>query len=208
MSRELQELVVGHAPELADMTPARTGNLSVRDGDRFAATPTGVPYDEFGVDDVPVLDLDGEQVDGRMQPTSEVPMHTGIYQRFEPGAIVHTHSTWATMMAVLGRPLPPIHYMITTSGKEIPVADYATYGTQELADNIVAALEEAGSRSCFIANHGLVATADDLETALERAVHIENLSKIYINAVQVGDPNELPDGKLDAVIEKFTGYGQ
>lgn len=208
MSRKIQELVVEHAPELADMTPARTGNLSVRDGEYFAATPTGVPYDEFGVEDVPVLDLNGEHVEGSMKPTSEVPMHTGIYEQFGPGAIVHTHSTWATMMAVLGRPLPPIHYMITTSGKEIPVAEYATYGTQELADNIVAALEEAGSRSCFIANHGLVATADDLETALERAVHIENLSKIYINAVQVGEPNELPDGKLDDVIEKFKGYGQ
>jgi L-fuculose-phosphate aldolase len=205
---EQRKEVLEHAPELADMTPARTGNLSVRDGDRFAVTPTGVAYDGFDLEDVPVVDMDGDHVAGKMKPTSEVPMHTGIYRQRDAGAIVHTHSTWATTMAVLHEPLPPIHYMITTSGKEIPVAEYATYGTQKLADNVVEVLEESGSRAAFIANHGLVVMADDIETAVENAVHIENLSKIYLNARQVGDPKELPDEKLDAVIEKFRDYGQ
>jgi len=208
MLEQQRKAVLEHAPELADMTPARTGNLSVRDGDRFAVTPTGVAYDEFDLDDVPVVDMDGEHIAGKMKPTSEVPMHTGIYRQRDPGAIVHTHSTWATTMAVLREPLPPIHYMITTSGKEIPVAEYATYGTQKLADNVIEVLEESGSRAAFIANHGLVVMADDIETAVENAVHIENLSKIYLNARQVGEPMELQDEKLDAVIETFRDYGQ
>lgn len=208
MADKIQRLVVEHAPELADMTPARTGNLSVRDGDRVAATPTGVPYDAFDAEDVPVLDLDGHRLEGGMKPTSEVPMHIGLYSELDAGAIVHTHSTWATTMAVLHEELPPIHYMITTVGKKVPVADYATYGTQELADNILRAMDREDSRACFIANHGVVVPADDIETALENAVHVENLSKIYLNAKQTGTPHKLPEEKLDQVIEKFEGYGQ
>lgn len=208
MLEEERTAVAAHARDLADMTPGRTGNLSVRRDERFAATPTGVAYDGFDAGDVPVLDLDGEKLAGTMEPTSEVPMHRHIYRRFEPGAIVHTHGTWATTMAVLHRSLPAVHYMLAPLGGSVPVADYATYGTEELAENVVDALETAGSTACFIANHGLLVTAPDLDTAMEHAVHVEQLSEVYLQAERNGDPVELGEQELERVREKFESYGQ
>ena len=202
--------VVEHAPDLAGLTPGRTGNISVRRGDQFAVTPTGVAYDAFDVADTPVVNLEGEQVAGEMTPSSEVPMHRHIYRGHEedPGAIVHTHSDWSTTMAVLRRELPPIHYMIVAVGKRVPVAEFAPYGTEELAANVVAAMAEAEASATFIENHGLVVVAEDLETALEHTTHVESLSRLYLQASAVGDPVELDDEALDATIEKFADYGQ
>ncbi|QLG63719.1 class II aldolase/adducin family protein [Halorarum salinum] len=202
--------VVEHAPDLAGLTPGRTGNLSVRRGDRFAVTPTGVAYDAFDAGDVPVVDLDGERVAGAMKPSSEVPMHRHIYRGHaaEPGAIVHTHSPMATTMAVLHEPLPPIHYMIVAVGKRVPVAEYAPYGTEELAANVVAALEGADATACFIENHGLVVVADDVGSAVEHTHHVESLAELYLRARSVGEPTELPESELDTAIEQFESYGQ
>jgi len=200
--------VVDHAPFLSDLTPGRTGNLSVRSGDRFAATPTGVPYDGFDASDVPVVTLDGDVVAGKMEPTSEVPMHTGIYQRLDAGAIVHTHSPWASTLAVLEEELPPVHYMITAVGRAVPVADYAPYGTDDLAELVVAEMDEADSDACILANHGLVVVGEDLPTAVENTVHVEELCRVYLQARQHGEPTELTDEQLAAVEEKFESYGQ
>ncbi|SDQ43140.1 class II aldolase/adducin family protein [Natronobacterium texcoconense] len=207
--------IVDHASELADLTPGRTGNLSVRgDGDEsdaFAITPTGVPYDGFDVADVPVvgIDADGEQLDGEMAPSSEVPMHTAIYRREDVGAIVHTHSPWATALAVADEPLPPIHYMIVAVGKRVPVAEYAPYGTDELAANIVAAMDAADSTAALIENHGLVVTAPDLPTALENTHHVESLARLYLESRSAGlEPQTLSDEQLEVVLEKFESYGQ
>ncbi|MCG1003292.1 MULTISPECIES: class II aldolase/adducin family protein [Halobacterium] len=200
--------VVDHAPTLAALTPGRTGNLSVRRGDRFAATPTGVPYDEFDPADVPVVSLDGDVVAGEMKPTSEVPMHTGIYRRLDAGAIVHTHSTWATTLAVLGEELPPIHYMITAVGRSVPVADYAPYGTDDLAELVVEEMEAADSQACILGHHGLVVTGDDLASAVENTFVVENLCRVYLQARQHGTPDELSDDQLATVEEKFQSYGQ
>jgi len=204
-----RDAVVEHAPELAALTPGRTGNLSVRDGDAFAITPTGVPYDSFDADDVPVVAMDGEHVAGRMDPSSEVPMHRHIYRFDDPGAIVHTHSPYATTLATLHEELPPIHYMIVAVGKRVPVADYAPYGTEALARNAVDAMRDAQSTATIIENHGLVVTGADLPTALENTVHVESLCELYLRARAVGgDPHELTDAQLDAVLRKFESYGQ
>ncbi|TYL39005.1 class II aldolase [Natronococcus pandeyae] len=204
--------VVEHAAELAELTPARTGNLSVRDGtdgDAFAITPTGVPYDSFDVEQTPVVGVDGEQRDGEMAPSSEVPMHSAIYRREDVGAIVHTHSPWSTALATAHQPLPPIHYMIVAVGKRVPVAEYAPYGTDQLAANIVRAMEDAGSTASFIENHGLVVTAPDLETALENTHHVESLARLYLEIRSAGlEPRELSDEQLETVLEKFESYGQ
>ncbi|WP_435320444.1 class II aldolase/adducin family protein [Haloarchaeobius sp. TZWSO28] len=203
-----RDAVVQWAPDLADLTPGRTGNLSVRSEDAFAVTPTGVPYDSFNAEDVPVVDFEGEQLAGNMKPSSEVPMHRYLYRDIDAGAIVHTHSTWATTMSVLHEPLPPVHYMIVSVGHEVPVAEYAPYGSQELAENCVAAMEEADSQACFIENHGLVVTAEDLPTAVENTGHIENLCQVYLQARNVGEPTELTTAELETVEEKFESYGQ
>lgn len=203
-----REMVIQYAPKLAVLTPGRTGNLSVRRGDRFATTPTGVAYDAFDADDVPVLTLDGETVAGEMAPTSEVPMHAGIYQRLDAGAIVHTHSTWATTLAVLGEELPPIHYMITAVGHRVPVADYAPYGTDDLAELVVGRMEAANADACILANHGLVVVGDDLPSTIEKTHHVENLCQIYLQARQHGEPTQLTDEQLATVEKKFDSYGQ
>ena len=208
MLEDARESVVEHAPDLAALTPARTGNLSVRRDDRVAVTPTGVPYDAFDAEDVPVLGLDGEQFAGRMAPTSEAPMHTEIYRRLDVGAIVHTHSPWATTLAVLGEPLPPIHYMIVAVGKRVPVAEYAPYGTAELAANAVAAMADADARACILANHGLVVAGEDLPSAVENTVNVENLARVYCQASAFGEPTTLPEAELETAIEQFDEYGQ
>lgn len=202
--------VVGNAQALASLTPGRTGNLSVRRGDRFAVTPTGVDYGAFEAGDVPVVTLDGDQVAGDLAPSSEVPMHRHIYREHDadPGAIVHTHSPWSTTLAVLHERLPPIHYMIVAVGREVPVAEYAPYGTEELAVNVVAAMEAAGSTATFIENHGLVVVADDLETALEHTTHVESLARLYLQASAFGEPTTLDDEQLATVEEQFEDYGQ
>ncbi|MES3161294.1 MAG: class II aldolase/adducin family protein [Halorubrum sp.] len=206
--RHEREAIVDHAPELATLTPGRTGNLSVRAGDAFAVTPTGVAYDAFTVEDVPVVGLDGQQRAGRMEPSSEVPMHTGIYEHAEAGAIVHTHSPWATTMATLHQALPPIHYMIVAVGREVPLVEYAPYGTEELAVNVVAAMDEANTDATILANHGLVVTGGDLETALENAAHVESLCRLYLQSSAVGEPHTLTDEQLATVEEQFESYGQ
>jgi len=205
----IRESVVAHAPELAALTPGRTGNLSVRDGDAFAITPTGVPYDSFDAPDVPVVDVDGGVVDGAMEPSSEVPMHRHIYRFDDPGAIVHTHSPYATTLATLREDLPPIHYMIVAVGKRVPVAEYAPYGTEALARNAVDAMRDADSTATLIENHGLVVTGPDLPTAIENTHHVESLCELYLRARSAGgDPHELTDDQLDAVLRKFESYGQ
>ena len=205
---DARRAVVEYAPTLAHLTPGRTGNLSVRDGDAVAVTPTGVAYDAFDAADVPVVGLDGERLAGRMAPSSEVPMHTGIYKHDRPGAIVHTHSPWATTMATLHRSLPPIHYMIVSVGREVPLVEYAPYGTEELAVNVVAAMAEAEADAAILANHGLVVTGPDLETAVENTHHVEDLCRLYLQSSAVGEPHTLTDEQLAVVEKKFESYGQ
>ena len=200
--------VATRAPDLAGLTPGRTGNLSVRRDDRFAVTPTGVAYDRIAAADVPVVSVDGEQVAGDTAPSSETPMHSAVYREFDAGAIVHTHSPWASTLAILHEPIPPVHYMLALAGTTVPVADYATYGTAELAGNAVEAMEEADAEACLLANHGLLVTGDDSDSALETAVNVEYTARIYCQAKAFGDPVELSREEMAAVAEKFEGYGQ
>jgi L-fuculose-phosphate aldolase len=203
-----REAVVEHAPELADLTPGRSGNLSVRVGERVAVTPTGVAYDAFDRDDVPVVTLDGEQVDGEMAPSSEVPMHTEIYRRLRPGAVVHAHAKSATALAVLGEELPPVHYMLAAVGGRVPVADYAPFGTGELAANAVEAMDAADADAAILANHGLVVAGDDLPGAGEATVHVESVADVYLRARSVGEPQLLDEAAMADATERFETYGQ
>jgi L-fuculose-phosphate aldolase len=209
MLTEERRAVVEHAPALASLTPGRTGNCSVRSDDAFAVTPTGVPYDSFGPEDVPVVGVDGERRAGEMAPSSEVPMHAAIYRQTEVGAIVHTHSPWTTTLAVAGEELPPVHYMIVAVGRRVPLAEYARYGTDALAENVVTAMREADADAAILRNHGLVVTGPDLSTTVENAVHVESLARLYLSARAAGfEPEELTDEQLEAVEAAFERYGQ
>jgi len=200
--------VAGHLDRLAALTPGRTGNLSVRRGDRFAVTPSGVPYGEVNPGDVPVVDMEGEVLAGALDPSSETPMHRAVYDRLGVGAVAHTHSPWATTLAVLGEPVRPVHYMLALAGGEVPVAEYATYGTEALAANAVDAMERADSRACLLANHGLVATGPDAAGAVEAAEAVEAVAQLDCQARALGGGEVLPETELDRVAGRLAAYGQ
>jgi L-fuculose-phosphate aldolase len=204
-----RQAVVEYAPALGSLTPGRTGNCSIRSGDAFAVTPTGVPYDAFDAREVPVVGVDGETRTDGLAPSSEVPMHAAIYRRADVGAIVHAHSPWATTLAIAGEELPPIHYMIVAVGRRVPVAGYAPYGTPELAEHVVAAMSEADADAAILQNHGLVVTGDDLAETMENAGHVESLARIYLTAKSAGlEPARLSADQLATVEAKFASYGQ
>ncbi len=205
---ELQESVVGGLPELVELTPGRTGNLSARAGETVAITPSGVHYDEIETTDVPVLSIDGDQIGSELVPSSETPMHLGIYRSLDVGAIVHVHSSWATTLAVLGEELPPVHYMLAAAGGTVPVAPYAPFGTTELAENAVTAMEEAGTTACLLANHGLVAGGTDLTDAIETAIAVESTARVFLQAQSVGEPVELSTEEFEVAMKQFETYGQ
>lgn len=191
------------------LTKGTGGNISVRDGDHIAMSPSGMPYDEITADDVPVISLDGEKVGGDTDPSSEYRMHSDIIrERDDVGAVVHTHSPYASTFASLDQPILPSHYLIAFAGHQIPVASYETYGTAELAE---AALDALGDEynACLLENHGVIATGATAEAAYEVALMVEYCARIHYQAISIGDPELLGDAEVTTLIEdSFDGYGQ
>jgi L-fuculose-phosphate aldolase len=188
------------------------GNVSVREGDLVAVTPSGVRYAELtpelvGVHRVGGTELGGAAVEAPLAPTSELPLHLAIYRaRPEAGAIVHTHSPAATALSTLVDEVPAVHYYVAMFGGPVPVAPYATYGTQELARNVVHALHDR--TGCLMGNHGAVAIGPDLATAHDKSVYLEWLCDVYLRAASAGTPRLLPPAEITAVAGKLTGYGR
>jgi L-fuculose-phosphate aldolase len=184
-----------------------SGNVSVRAGARILITPTGVACDDVDAASIVALTFDGESR-GPLAPSSEWRIHRDIYRRRpEVSAVVHTHSTFATAYSCLRRPLPAFHYMIAKAGgSELRCARYATYGTEALSRNALAAL--AGTRACLLANHGLLALGADLVAARALAEEIELLAAQYSAARAMGKPIILPEREMRAVTAKFARYGQ
>jgi len=189
------------------------GNVSARraqhsgDPAGFLITPSGMAYDEIGADDIVAMDMDG-RCQGARKPSSEWRFHRDIYAaKAEVGAVVHTHSSFATALACMGRDIPPFHYMIARfGGKDVRCAAYATFGSQELSDAALLALQ--GRCACLLAHHGMIVCGRDLKQALALAVELETLSEQYWRVLQIGAPMLLPDDEMERVLEKFSGYGQ
>ena len=183
------------------------GNVSVRDGEGFYITPTGMPYDTLVTDDIPLMALDGTHR-GRRKPSSEWRFHRDLYaSRPEVGAVLHAHSPFAVSLACLRRDIPPFHYMIARFGGDtIRCADYAIFGSQELTTAAMQAL--AGRSACLLANHGLLVAGHNLAKALALAIELEELCEQYWRACQLGQPVLLTPEEMRAVQEKFAGYGQ
>lgn len=195
----------------AGLVQGTSGNVSVRWNGRMLITPSGVPYEQMEPEDIVAVDLasDGTRFEARdgNVPSSEWRFHFDILRaRPEVGAVVHTHSPYATAFAICRKELPAAHYMIAAAGgPTIRVADYATFGTQELSDAALVALE--GRAACLLANHGVIATGPTLERALWLAQEVEVLARQYAIALQVGTPVILDDQEIARVKEKFRGYG-
>ncbi len=196
--------------EKRGLNQGTAGNLSARLGagpsDGFLITPTALAYDVMQPSDIVHMRLDGSHA-GRRSPSSEWRFHRDIFKaRPEVGAVVHTHSGFSTALACQHRGIPAFHYMVALfGGSDIRCAEYATYGTQELSDRVLKALE--GRLAALLGNHGLVVVGPSLERALALTVEAETLAMMYTRALQTGAPVLLPEAEILRVKEKFSTYG-
>lgn len=207
---KLRKAVIAACRALArrGLTYGTSGNISVRrDQQHFFVSPTGMAYNALEPDDVPLMDLDGRWF-GRRRPSSEWRFHRDILKsRDDVGAIVHTHSRYATALACSARGIPAFHYMVAVAGGlDIRCAPYHTFGTQELSNAALAALN--GRRACLLENHGVIAVGANLRAAVALAGEVENLAAQYCAALTVGDVRILNEEAMREVIEKFHTYGK
>jgi len=208
--KERQEIVeYGKKLVTSGLTKGTGGNLSIynREEGLMAISPSGIDYFEIRPEDVVVLDLDGNIVDGDKKPSSELEMHRIFYKnRDDIDAIIHTHSTYATVLSCLNIPLPPVHYLVALAGLDVRCAKYATFGTEELAKNAFEAMKDR--YAVLLANHGLLAGAKDLANAFNITEEIEYCAELYIKAKAIGEPVILPEEEMELMLEKFKTYGQ
>lgn len=211
LAEERQAIVDGgNAMVRAGLTAGTGGNLSLicRRQGLIAISPSGVAYADMHPRDVALVDLKGHRVAGAFQPSSEFGFHLLLYRRRPAvGAVVHTHSVYATTLACLGWELPAVHYLVGFAGRKVAVAPYATFGTDALAASVADTLG-SDDNAVLLANHGLVAVGEGLNAALNTAEEVEFVARVYYQAKCVGQPVLLPDREMDVVIRKFKTYGR
>ncbi|WP_304333491.1 L-fuculose-phosphate aldolase [Brachyspira innocens] len=183
------------------------GNISIRFKNGMLITPSGMPYEIMTPDDIVFVDENGKAEEDKI-PSSEWRFHLSILKD-NPNfnAVIHNHAIYSSTVSILNVDyIPAIHYMVgVAGGNKIPCAKYATYGTQELCDNISEAMK--GYKACILKNHGLVAADETLEKAYHVMMEVENLARLYIGVRSIGDFSILPDSEMEVVLEKFKNYG-
>ena len=193
--------------DAAGLNRGSTGNLSVRQGIDWLVTPSGVAAHDLQPASMVLMDFQGQPL-GPGKQSSEWRFHRDILaSRPDIGAVVHTHSRFATTFSCLYSDIPAFHYMVAIAGGDtIRCAPYALFGTQELSDHALAALTDR--RACLLGNHGLIALGTDIRRAVAVAVEVESLCEQYWTALQLGEPHILSTAQMQAVHEKFKTYGQ
>ena len=183
-----------------------SGNISLRHGAGLLITPTSLPYEEMQPEQIVFMDWDGG-VASNQRPSSEWRFHLDILKaRPEVNAVVHAHPAYATTLAIMGREIPPIHYMIAVAGGDtIRCAPYATFGTEELSRHAVRALEDR--LACLLAHHGMIAIGPSLARAMWLAVEVETLARQYHGCLQIGTPPLLSKAEIENVRTRMAGYG-
>jgi L-fuculose-phosphate aldolase len=196
--------IVAAGRRLADggLVIGSAGNLSVRVGDHLVVTGSGTSLGELTPARLTVVDLDGTVLDGDLAPTSELPLHLAIYRETEAAAIAHAHSPSSIAVGATHDVLPPVHYATVPLGGVVRVAEYATFGTPELAANVLAALE--GRVAALMRNHGSVAHGASVEQACGRLETVEWLAEVYRRAAALGTPRLLTSDELDEVADQLT----
>ncbi len=185
-----------------------SGNCSVRQGDGFLITPSGLPVEHMLAESMVLMQMDGRFPE-EQKPSSEWRFHRDIFQmRPEVNAVIHTHSMFATTVACLRKNVPPFHYMIAvTGGDSLRCAPYALFGSQALSDYALAALKDR--KACLLSNHGMITIGADLDEALAIAIEIENLCEQYWRLIQVTpNPPLLSEAEMLEVFQQFKGYGR
>src|SRR4051812_27086599 len=207
---ELRQAITAAARQMnvLDINQGTSGNISVRLDDAMLITQSGVPYDQMAPEDLPRMPLAGEYGawEGPLAPSTEWRFHLDLMKaQPEVGAIVHAHPTYCTALAMARRDIPTCHYMIAaTGGPTVRCSGYATYGTKELSEAALRALE--GRTCCLLANHGMIATGPDLAKAMWLAVELETLARQYAVSLSLGGPVLLEDAEIERVKE-FKSYG-
>lgn len=212
MASKSTELCKGIISTCIEMTAlginqGTSGNVSTRVDDGFLITPSGVPYAEMEPKFVVRMDMNGNH-DTAVTPSSEWRMHLAIYREYpRANAVIHTHGIFCTALACQHLSIPAFHYMVAVAGgNDIRCADYATFGTKELADNMLPVL--ADRRACLLANHGMICYGGSLKQALWLAVEVETLARQYWYTRQLGEPALLSNEEIDRVLARFERYGQ
>jgi L-fuculose-phosphate aldolase len=210
LTKERKE-IVRFGKKLIDsrLTTGTGGNLSIvnRKEGLIAISPSGIDYLEMKIEDIVLIDIHGQIIEGKRKPSSESNFHTMLYQkRGDINAITHTHSVYATTIACLNWEIPAVHYLVAFAGNKIPLVPYATFGTKELADNICNTVENYNA--ALLANHGLIAVGADLASTFYIAEEIELVAQIYYQTRCIGKPVILSDKEMKKVINKFKTYGQ
>jgi L-fuculose-phosphate aldolase len=210
LQQEREEIVsFGRKLIASKLTTGSGGNLSIfnRELGYIAIKPTGIDYLEMRPEDVVVINPAGEIVAGSLKPSSEVSLHLGLLKaRPEMKAVIHTHQVYATTLACLNWEIPAVHYLVGFSGNKVPLAPYATYGTPELAPNIVQAIGQY--HACLMANHGIVTLGANLSQAFNVAEELELVARLYYQSKCIGTPKILSDQEMEVVTNKFATYGQ
>ena len=194
------------AMNASGLNQGASGNLSVRCEQGMLITPSGMDYAGLSLDDIVWMDFDGNCKGARI-PSSEWLFHADIYKnRSEANAVLHAHPVSCTTLACLGKGIPAFHYMVAVAGgKDIRCADYATFGTRELSEHVIKALE--GRKACLMTHHGLTCFEKDLSRVLALAVEVEHLATVYGRILTIGEADILGDTEMDIVLEKFSTYG-
>ncbi|MFT9494129.1 L-fuculose-phosphate aldolase [Anaerosolibacter sp.] len=206
-----RELIVEYGKKLitSGLTKGTGGNISIynRNENLIAISPSGLDYFKTKPEDIVVLNLEGTILEGDKKPSSELEMHSIFYKNREDiSAVVHAHSTFATTIACLNWEIPAVHYLVAFAGKNVRCAKYATFGTQELATNAFKGMEDRNA--VLLANHGLLAGADNIHQAFNIAEEIEFCAEIYYRTKGIGDPVILPEEEMELMLVKFKSYGQ
>ena len=207
-SKTLRQEIIDTCLEMnaSGLNQGTSGNVSARVEGGLLITPSGMPYKDMNPTDIVYMKTDGSY-HGDLVPSTEWRFHLDIMNsRADVNAIVHAHPTFCTTVAIMGRDIPPLHYMVAVAGgPTIRCADYATFGTAELSNNALAALKDR--KSCLLAHHGMIATGPDLAKAMWLAVETETLARQYYYTLQLGGPPLLSEAEIANVMERIKSYG-
>ena len=191
------------------LTTGTGGNISIFDKEKkyFAISPSGIDYFETEPEDVVIMDLDGKVVEGERKPSSEWMMHLIFYKkRDDVEAVVHTHSRFSSTISCMRWDIPALHYYVAFAGKTIPCAKYASYGTQELADNAFEGMGEG--KAALLANHGLITIGRSVKEAFLVAEMSEEMAEYYYRTKSIGEPVLLDEKEMENMLVRFKSYGQ
>lgn len=206
-----RKLLVDYGKKLLDegYTLGTGGNLSIydRENQQLAITPSGIPFHETTEEDIVIIDLAGNIIEGKRSPSSEWVMHKLLYERRDDiDSVIHGHTIFSTILAELRWDLPATHYMLAVAGDDVKCAEYATYGSPELAENAFKAMSDR--KACLLANHGILCGGDDILNAYNVLEEVEYCANIYYRAKSIGEPVVLPQSEMTLMSEKFQTYGQ